>query len=122
DCKHRHDGHTSPTGGSVPSGPLTIKANVVSGTNPIAHVDFLVNGTVKCSDTSSPYTCVWNVPSARGKSYQLQVKAHDTAVQAGVSPIVTVTHCELRHSALGIGSESRSTNTTSCSDVDNDVV
>ena len=83
---------TSPTGGSVPSGPLTIKANVGSGTNPIAHVDFLVNGTVKCSDTSSLYTCVWNVPSARGKSYQLQVKAHDTAGQAGVSPIVTVTH------------------------------
>jgi len=28
----------------------------------------------------------------KGKSYQLQVKAHDTAGQAGVSPILTVTH------------------------------
>ena len=83
---------TSPGAGAVPAGPITVQAAVVQGTNPIAHVDFLVNGTVKCSDTGSPYTCGWNVPSAKGKSYQLQVKAYDTAGQVGTSPIVTVTH------------------------------
>ena len=83
---------TSPTGGVVPSGSLTVNAAVISGANPVAHVDFLVNRTVKCSSISLPYTCAWNVPSARNKSYQLQVKAYDTAGQVGVSPMVTVKH------------------------------
>lgn len=83
---------TSPTGGNQSSTQITIKATVTQGTNPIAHVDFLVNGTVKCSDTTTPYTCNWNMPNAKGRTYQLQVNAYDTAGLVGASQIVTITH------------------------------
>jgi hypothetical protein len=45
---------------------------------------------VKCSDTVAPYTCVWKMPGAPGKSYQLQVQAYDTAGQVGASAVVNV--------------------------------
>lgn len=82
---------TSPLGGAVPSGPLTILATVTAGSKPVARVDFLVNGTVKCSDTAAPYSCVWNMPTALRKSYELVAKAYDTAGAVGTSQKVTVT-------------------------------
>ncbi|MCU1338407.1 MAG: hypothetical protein JWO19_3988 [Bryobacterales bacterium] len=82
---------TNPVAGVLPVGTITIQAAVTQGTNPIARVDFLVNGSVKCSDTAAPYTCYWKMPNALGKSYQLQVQAYDTAGQVGVSSIVNVT-------------------------------
>ena len=82
---------TSPLGGVVKGNPVIIQAAVAKGTNPVARVDFLVNGTVKCSDTAAPYSCSWNAPSAAGKSYQLQAKAYDTAGVSGSSAIVTIT-------------------------------
>jgi len=82
---------TNPIAGALQISTVTIEAAVTQGTNPIAHVDFLINGTVKCSDTGAPYTCIWKMPGAPGKSYQLQVQAYDTAGQTGMSSIVTVT-------------------------------
>jgi subtilisin family serine protease len=81
----------SPSSGKVSPGPVIIQATVTPGTYPVTHVDFLVNGSVKCSDTSAPYACSWNMPAAQGKSYQLQAKAYDSGGQVGVSAIVTVT-------------------------------
>jgi subtilisin family serine protease len=83
---------TSPLGGTVPTkSTVAILAAAKPGTNPIARVDFLINGSVKCSDVSGPYTCSWTVPSATGKTYQLQAKAYDSLGLAGASSIVTVT-------------------------------
>jgi len=82
---------TNPIGGVLQVGTITIQASVTQGTNPIARIDFLVNGSVKCSDTAAPYICSWKMPGAPGKSYQLQAQAYDTAGQAGVSSIVNVT-------------------------------
>ena len=83
---------TNPAGGTVQRGKaVTIQGAATQGTNPIARVDYLINGSVKCSDTSAPYACSWNVPSAPGKTYQLQAKAYDSAGQAGASAIVSVT-------------------------------
>lgn len=81
---------TSPNSGTVAPGPLTIQANVKAGTNPVARVDFLVNGVVKCSGTSAPYSCVWNMPNAQRKSYDIVANAYDTAGGVGTSPTVTV--------------------------------
>jgi Bacterial Ig domain/Divergent InlB B-repeat domain len=55
----------------------------------VVKVEFYVNGSLQCSDTASPYTCVWRVPAAN-KSYVLQAKAYDAAGNVGVSPRVTV--------------------------------
>ncbi len=82
---------TSPLAGVLQTGTTTIQAAVTQGTNPIAHVDFLVNGSVKCSDLAAPYTCSWKMPGAIGKNYQLQAIAYDTTGQSGNSSIVTVT-------------------------------
>jgi hypothetical protein len=82
---------TNPHAGVVQIGTITIQAAVTQGTNPIARVDFLVNGSVKCSDTSAPYTCSWKMPGATGKIYWLQANAYDTAGRVGMSSIVQVT-------------------------------
>ncbi|MBK5290128.1 MAG: S8 family serine peptidase [Acidobacteriia bacterium] len=82
---------TSPVSGTVRTGPITIQAVATQGTNPIARVDFLINGNIKCSDAAAPYACAWNMPGAAGRNYQLQAKAYDTTGQVGVSSIVTLT-------------------------------
>ena len=81
----------NPLPGVLQIGTITIQAAVIQGTNPIAHVDFLVNGSVKCSDTAAPFTCTWKMPAAQGKNYQLQAITYDTAGQIGASTIVNVT-------------------------------
>jgi hypothetical protein len=83
---------TSPSNGGTVTvkSTVSIQANVTVGTNPIARVDFLLNGAVICSDTTAAYSCSWTVPGATGKNYQIQAKAYDTAGQLGTSSVVTV--------------------------------
>jgi len=83
---------TGPASGPVDKGSLTIEAAATPGDNPIARVDILIDGSVRCSIAAAPYTCSWNVPGAKNKSYQLQAQAYDTTGGMGVSSIVTVTH------------------------------
>ena len=86
-------GLTSPGNGSTAKvkTAVSIQATATAGTNPIARVDFLVNGAVACSDTAATYTCTWTVPSATGRSYQLQAKAYDSTGLSAISSTVTVT-------------------------------
>ncbi len=53
----------------------------------VTKVEFYVNGTRKCSDNSSPYTCAWSVPAAPGVTYSLALKAYDAAGNIGTSTI-----------------------------------
>ena len=55
----------------------TIKATATD-TSGIAKVEFSVNGSLKCTDTTVAYSCGWLVPSPRGVMYTLQAKAYDT--------------------------------------------
>jgi subtilisin family serine protease len=84
----------SPTNGSSVQrrSTVTITASVTPGSYAVSRVDFLANSDVVCSDTASPYSCNWQVPS-RGsvKSYQLQAKAYDTTGSVAPSAVVTVT-------------------------------
>jgi hypothetical protein len=82
---------TSPKGGNLTLGTVNIQASVTKGSNPIAHVDFSINGTVKCSVAAAPYSCSWKMPGANGKSYQLQAVVYDVTGLNGSSSIVTVT-------------------------------
>lgn len=45
----------------------------------VARVDFLVDGALECSDTTAPYSCVWRVPNAKNRTYQVQARAFDAA-------------------------------------------
>ena len=84
---------TSPANNSVVKrkSTVTVSASVTPGSDAIGRVDFLVNSSVVCSDTASPYNCNWQVP-ARGssKSFQLQAKAYDARGSMVPSAIVTV--------------------------------
>jgi hypothetical protein len=57
----------------------------------VTKVVFYVSGTLTCTDTASPYTCTWRVPSRSGVKYQLSVKAYDAAGNIGTSSVVNVT-------------------------------
>jgi Bacterial Ig domain/Divergent InlB B-repeat domain len=57
----------------------------------VVRVEFYVNQSLMCSDTTSPHTCAWRIPAAGNKSYVLEVRGYDAAGNVGVSPRVTVT-------------------------------
>ena len=78
----------SPTDGSTVArkSNVTISASAADNTG-VARVEFLVNGTVRCSDTSAPYSCGWRVPNPPNRTYQIQARAFD---QAGNSASASV--------------------------------
>jgi thermitase len=56
----------------------------------ISKVEFYINGTLTCTDTTSAYSCSWKVPGAKNKSYTLTGKAYDIVGNSSSSSI-TVT-------------------------------
>lgn len=71
---------TSPTNGStVGRGSTVTIAATSSDDRGVAKVTFTVNNVLKCTDTSVPYSCSWAVPSQRGVTYTIVVKAYDAA-------------------------------------------
>lgn len=86
---------TSPTNGSyVAHGTtVTISANASDTgivTTGIAKVEFYVNGTLKCTDTTAPYSCAWKVGTKAGVSYTLMAKAYDGAGNTSTNTITVV--------------------------------
>jgi M6 family metalloprotease-like protein len=83
---------TSPTNGStVPRGTtVTLSASASDYYYWISKVEFYVNGSRKCTDTTAPYTCDWAVPT-KAASYTLTSKAFDPSGNIGTSPAVNVT-------------------------------
>ncbi|HUQ85661.1 MAG TPA: right-handed parallel beta-helix repeat-containing protein [Candidatus Limnocylindrales bacterium] len=67
---------------------LTITANASDNVG-ITRVEFYINGSLKCTDTTSFYTCSWNVPSKRGATYTIKAVAYDAANNKAES-VVTV--------------------------------
>jgi subtilisin family serine protease len=85
---------TSPANGSTVrrKSTVSISASVTPGSYAVSRVDFLANSGVVCSDTASPYSCNWQVPTkANPKTYQLQATAYDTQGNVVPSAVVTVT-------------------------------
>jgi hypothetical protein len=82
---------TSPQNGQVfvTKSVVTITA-VATDDIAIARVEFYVNGSLKCTDTTSSYACTWAIPAARRKSYQIQTRAYDTSGNVSASQIVKI--------------------------------
>lgn len=68
---------------------LTITANA-SDSSGINRVEFYVNSSLVCTDTTAPYSCPWFVPKKPNAQYQIQVTGFDAFQNAGAHNI-TVT-------------------------------
>jgi hypothetical protein len=56
----------------------------------VTRVDFYVNGSLQCTDTTASYSCNWRVPARKNKSYGIQAKAYDAAGNVGSSQLIQV--------------------------------
>jgi hypothetical protein len=82
---------TSPINGSSVSRGTTVTISATASDNrSVQKVLFYVNNVLKCTDTTSPYSCKWPVPSQRGVQYTLKATAYDTSNNtASATSVVT---------------------------------
>ncbi|HEY6120967.1 MAG TPA: PQQ-dependent sugar dehydrogenase, partial [Pyrinomonadaceae bacterium] len=82
---------TNPTQGSIVTRKATITISATATDNVgVARVEFYVNGSLRCTDSSASYNCNWKVPSQPNRSYQIQARAFDLAENVATS-LVQVT-------------------------------
>lgn len=53
----------------------------------VKKVEFYVNGGLRCSDTSAPYSCGYRLGSGTGTTYTIQAKAYDSINQTAAHAI-----------------------------------
>jgi hypothetical protein len=79
---------TSPVNGStVPKNKATTITATASDISGISKVEFYVDGALKSTDTTSPYSYSWAVPAKAGVKYSLMVKAYDAANNTSTSSV-----------------------------------
>jgi chitodextrinase len=83
---------TAPASGSQLNGTVSFTASASdnSGGTGVNKVEFYVDGTLKSSDTSSPYSYSWDTTTASNGSHGISVKAYDNASPANVATSSTV--------------------------------
>lgn len=69
---------TNPAPGSIIGGPITFSASASDGYG-VASVKFYVNGTLKSTDSTAPYSYSWNNDSDAEGNHDLKVVATDLA-------------------------------------------
>jgi hypothetical protein len=84
---------TAPTAGQTINGNVTLSANATDGAggSGVAKVDFLVDGNIVGTATSSPYQINWNSNSVPTGNHTILAKATDLAGNVGTSPSIVVT-------------------------------
>ena len=80
---------TSPTAGATVSGTVAIAASASDNVG-VNKVEFYVNGALKGTDTSSPYSYSWDSKSVVNGTYAISTKAYDAAGNVTQSPSVNV--------------------------------
>ena len=83
---------TAPNPGATVSGTVTLSANAADGGGSgLTRVDFLVDGNVVGSASSSPYSYSWNSGSVADGNHTIVARAVDGAGNQGSSTTITVT-------------------------------
>lgn len=80
---------TSPTQGTSFSTSLTVKASATDNTG-VTKVEFYVNGALKFTATSAPYSMTVNTRKWKSGTYTLTCKAYDAAGNTATSASVAV--------------------------------
>jgi hypothetical protein len=79
---------TAPVNGTLVHHVTTITITASASDNVgVTKVEFLVSGTVVCTDTSSPYRCNWSVPGKPGVTYTLTARASNAMGNAASKSI-----------------------------------
>lgn len=81
---------TSPTAGSTVSGTVSINATASDNVG-VSKVEFYVDGSLRSTDTTAPYSWSWNTTTFANSSHTIVAKAYDAANNMGTSGNVTVT-------------------------------
>ncbi|GEM_PF-2163871 len=81
---------TAPVNGSTVSGAITISASALDNVG-VTKVEFFADGTLKSTDTSSPYSYSWDTTLSANGTHTLYAKAYDASHNVGQSSIITVT-------------------------------
>ena len=79
----------SPANGSSVGGVVTVSAAATDNTG-VSKVEFYLNGVLKSTTASAPYTYSWNTAALANGSYTLSAKAYDAAGNMGQSASVAV--------------------------------
>jgi hypothetical protein len=66
---------------------ITLSANATDNVS-VTKVEFLVNGSLKCTDTSNPYTCSWKVPASKNSTYTITARAYDATGNVGSQAVI----------------------------------
>jgi hypothetical protein len=81
---------TAPASGATVSGTITVTASASDNVG-VTRVELYVDGTLKATDTSTPYNFAWDTTTAANGSHSLLTKAYDAAGNVGTSNAVSVT-------------------------------
>jgi uncharacterized membrane protein len=81
---------TSPANGATVSGTVNVTASASDPVS-VSKVEFYVDGALKSTSTTAPYTFAWNTTTVANGSHTLFSKAYDEANNSGTSATVTVT-------------------------------
>ncbi len=67
------------TGALFATGAKVTLAATATDNRGATRVEFSINGVLKATDKTSPYSWIWSVPSGRGITYTLRARAFDAA-------------------------------------------
>ncbi len=82
---------SSPASGASLTGTVTVSATATAGSNPIASVQFLLDGEdLGSADAASPYSVSWNTAGASNGTHTLSATATDSAGNTATATSVSV--------------------------------
>ncbi|MDD2309698.1 MAG: Ig-like domain-containing protein [Desulfuromonadaceae bacterium] len=81
---------TAPAANTTISGTVSVTASATDNVG-VTKVEYYLNGTLKTTDTSTPYVYSLNTTSLASGTYMLMAKAYDAAGNVGQSSNVSVT-------------------------------
>jgi len=81
---------TAPLNGATVSGTTSVTASATDNVG-VTKVEFYLDGSLKSTDTTSPYSWSWDTTTTTNGSHSLTSKAYDAALNVGTSTTVNVT-------------------------------
>ena len=84
---------TAPTGGASVNGTVAVNVSATDNTGGtgVAKVEFYIDGTLKSTDTTSPYSYSWDTTTISNGTHSLTAKAYDKATPVNIATTAAIT-------------------------------